>query len=400
MKEKRRDNKGRVLFTGEVQESNGRYRYRYTDINGKRRTIYSWRLTSSDPIPDGKRSCEPLRDLEAKVQNLQFIGVIDTNMTVLQLLEQYLSLKTNVSHNTIVQYKTVYNLISKYPFSRLLIKKIRPSTAKEFFIKLHKDGKKFETILKVRKQLRPAFQMAVDDGLLYNNPFNFKLSSIVKNDSRPREAISKYDEERFLNFCKNDKFYQRYYDVFFILFNTGLRISELCGLTLNDIDFNTNTIYINKQLQRVQNYETEQPEIVVTETKTTNAHREIPMVKEVKEAFQRIVNNRINPKVETIISGYIGFIFIKRNGNPTVASDWRYKMSRAVSKYNKTHREQLPNITPHICRHTFCSNMAKGGMSPKALQYLMGHSNITITLNIYTHIGSEDARRELERIII
>ena len=52
-------------------------------------------------------------------------------------------------------------------------------------------------------------------------------------------------------------------------------------------------------------------------------------------------------------------------------------------------------ITPHVCRHTYCSNMAKSGMNPKTLQYLMGHSDIGVTLNTYTHLGAEDAREEL-----
>ncbi len=58
----------------------------------------------------------------------------------------------------------------------------------------------------------------------------------------------------------------------------------------------------------------------------------------------------------------------------------------------------MPSITPHVCRHTYCSNMAKSGMNPKTLQYLMGHSDIGVTLNTYTHLGLEDAQDELGRI--
>ena len=75
-------------------------------------------------------------------------------------------------------------------------------------------------------------------------------------------------------------------------------------------------------------------------------------------------------------------------------------MKRAVEKYNEGHKLQLPTITPHVCRHTYCSNMAKAGINPKTLQYLMGHSEIGVTLNTYTHIGFEDAKDELERMKI
>ena len=59
---------------------------------------------------------------------------------------------------------------------------------------------------------------------------------------------------------------------------------------------------------------------------------------------------------------------------------------------------QMPNITPHVCRHTYCSNMAKSGINPKTLQYLMGHSDISVTMNVYTHIGFDDAEEELKRM--
>ena len=69
-----------------------------------------------------------------------------------------------------------------------------------------------------------------------------------------------------------------------------------------------------------------------------------------------------------------------------------------VGRYNDIYRVQMPNITPHVCRHTYCSNMAKSGMNPKTLQYLMGHSDISTTMNVYTHIGFDDAEEELKRM--
>lgn len=78
--------------------------------------------------------------------------------------------------------------------------------------------------------------------------------------------------------------------------------------------------------------------------------------------------------------------------------NWEKYFHYAVGKYNRTYRVQLPVITPHVCRHTYCSNMARAGMNPKTLQYLMGHSDIGVTMNTYTHLGAKDAREELERL--
>ncbi len=83
---------------------------------------------------------------------------------------------------------------------------------------------------------------------------------------------------------------------------------------------------------------------------------------------------------------------------PEVAMHWQHRFNHSVKRYNNIYKVQMPNITPHICQHTYCSNMAKSGMSPKTLQYLMGHSEIGVTMNVYTHLGLEDATEELKKI--
>ena len=68
-------------------------------------------------------------------------------------------------------------------------------------------------------------------------------------------------------------------------------------------------------------------------------------------------------------------------------------------RYNEIYKVQMPNITPHVCRHTFCSNMAKSGMNPKTLQYIMDHSDISVTLNTYTHLNYDDAEEEMQKVV-
>ena len=96
--------------------------------------------------------------------------------------------------------------------------------------------------------------------------------------------------------------------------------------------------------------------------------------------------------------GYTGFLFLDDKGLPLVAMHWEHRFNHMVKRYNDIYRVQMPNITPHVCRHTYCSNMAKSGMNPKTLQYLMGHSDISVTMNVYTHIGFDDAEEELKRM--
>lgn len=132
------------------------------------------------------------------------------------------------------------------------IDKIKISDAKEFLIMLQEQkGRSYSSIHNIRGVLRPAFQMAYEDMLIRKNPFEFQLHTVVVNDSVKRDALTRKQERQFLKFISEDEHYSQYYEVFYILFNTGMRISEFCGLTIKDIDFKEKTLNISKQLQYV-----------------------------------------------------------------------------------------------------------------------------------------------------
>ena len=395
MSEKRRDNRGRVLRFGESQRQDGRYAFKYKDNDGSVKFVYSWRLDKNDRTPAGKKRELSLREKEKQIEHDLFDHIVSNggNYTVLELVKKYVSLKTGVRHNTEANYNFVINIIAKADFGKLRIDKVHLSDAKGWLIKLQKEGRGYSTIHSVRGVLRPAFQMAVDDDLIRKNPFNFELASVVVNDSVTREAITRKQEREFLSFIQADEHFSRYYDGIYILFHTGLRISEFCGLTIGDIDFKEMRINVDHQLQRKRDMA-----YVVEPTKTTSGTRMVPMTKEVADCFRRILANRIKPKVEPMIDGYTGFLFLDKNELPMVALHWEKYFKHILDKYNSIYKVQLPKITPHVCRHTFCSNMAKSGMNPKTLQYIMGHSDISVTLNTYSHVGFEDAKEELSRV--
>lgn len=392
---KRRDNKNRVLRNGESQTKDGRYMYKYIDSNGKPNYVYSWCLVQTDVTPQGKKDKPPLRDLIKTINRDLDDGIYSRGgeMTVLELVKKYVSQKTGVRHNTEANYNFVINVIAKEDFGKKRIDRVKLSDAKSWLIKLQADGRGYSSIHTIRGVVRPAFQMAVDDDLLRKNPFEFQLATVVVNDSVTREAITRKQERQFLEFIKNDKHYCTYYDGMFILFKTGLRISEFCGLTIADIDLQERKINVNHQLQRKRNME-----YVIEETKTNAGTRLVPMTDEVYECFKRIIENRRKPKVEPMIDGKAGFLFLNKNDMPMVALHWEKYFQYAHAKHNKIYSEQLPKITPHVCRHTFCSNMAKAGMNPKTLQKIMGHSDIGVTLNTYTHLDFDDIQKEMQAV--
>lgn len=281
MSEKRRDNRNRILREGEYQRTDGRYRYRYIDEDGKEKNVYSWRLDKNDPTPRGKKRELSLREKEKQIQADLFDHIVTRggNYTVVELVEKYTSLKTGVGHNTKAGYKTVINILNREAFGKQRIDKVRLSDAKAWLIKLQQvDGRGYSSIHSIRGVLRPAFQLAVDDDLIRN------------------------------------------------------------------------------------------------------------------------LANRVAPKIEPMVDGYAGFLFLDKNDKPMVALHWEKYLEHIIEKYNKIYRIQMPKVTPHVCRHTFCSNMAKSGMNPKTLQYIMGHSDISVTLNVYTHVQFDDAQAELLRV--
>ncbi len=295
--------------------------------------------------------------------------------------------------NTLTNYNFVKNLLAKEEFSEKSIGQIKTSDAKLFLIKLQSDGKGHSTVKTVRGVLRPAFQMAVDDDVLHKNPFAFELAGVVVNDSVTREAITKEQMNKFLKFIHDDRLYCKYYEVVYILFHTGMRISEFCGLTIGDVDLDNKIVNIDYQLQR-----TSKMEYIIESTKTNAGTRKLPITDDVADMFRAIIEDRPSPKVEKMINGYSGFLFLDEKGMPFVAMHWQHRFNHMVGRYNDIYRVQIPNITPHVCRHTYCSNQAKSGMNPKTLQYLMGHSDISVTMNVYTHVGLDDAEEELRRM--
>ncbi len=395
MGEKRRDNKNRVLRSGEIQMADGRYRYKYSDTFGTVRYVYSWRLDKNDRMPVGKKHELSLREKEKQIAADMFDRIIPEGgkLTVLELVKKYVSLKSGVRPTTEAGYRTVINLLEKDEFGRKRIDKVRLSDAKAWLIRLQKEGRGYSSIKTVRGVVRPAFQMAFDDDLIRKNPFAFELATVVVNDSMTREAITREQERKLLKFIAEDEHFKQYYDGIYILFHTGLRISEFVGLTISDIDFENMKINVDHQLQRVTRVG-----YIIEPTKTASGTRQIPMTQEVAECFQRVIRNRKKPKVEMIIDGYSGFLFLDREEKPMVALHWEKYMKHICQKYNRIYKVQMPDVTPHVCRHTFCSNMAKSGMNPKTLQYIMGHSDIGVTLNTYTHLDFEDASEEVRRL--
>ena len=385
MSGKRKDKKGRILRDGESQRKDLRYDYRYTDPWGKRRSVYADTL---DELR--KKEREIKKTLEEESGANYAVGQI----SMLDLVKRYLTLKIASRYNTKINYSTVLNLLTKDPFAQRPIRSIKVSDAKLWFIRLQQEGKRYCTITNIRGVVKPAFDLAWDEEIIRRNPFSFKITDAVVNDTVPRVALTEEQETQWMNFIRNDKTYSKYYDEFIVLLGTGMRVSEFCGLTKKDVDFDKREIHVDHQL--IKERHKDHRSYFVEKTKTVSGCRVIPMTDEVYESLKRIVDKRKKPKTELIVNGYSGFILLDMNGNPKVALHIENECRWAMYKYNKLHpNEPLPHITPHVYRHTFCTRMAQRGMEVKALQYLMGHSDASVTMNVYTHSNYQYAAEQM-----
>lgn len=379
-KGKRKDKKGRVLRAGERQRSNGAYEYRYQDEKNVTRSIYA-------------KTLDELREKEEQIQKdlSDGIDIEGSNITVSELVDLYMGLKRKLGPNSIRAYQTAVNRIKDDPFGSRKICSVKKLDAKRFYVKLHDSGLKQNTIGVYHAILRPAFEMAVDDDLIRKNPFKFTLADVLPNDAELRNALTKEQQAAFLTFIREHGS-GNYYDDIVILLECGLRVSELYGLTKKDIDFEKRCIHVNRQLCRTA----ERP-YFIKDPKTSCGIRCIPMSETAYQTFRHIFENRKQPKIEWIVDGYSGFLFLDKNGRPKTAMHLQNYLRCMEAKYVKLHGKKPPHVSPHVLRHTFCTNMQQAGIDVKSLQYLMGHSHASVTLDVYTHTDYNAVERAFHK---
>ena len=177
MKEKRRDNKGRILHTGESQRTDGKYLYKYVDAFGNTKYVYAWRLTPTDPTPKGKREKPSLRELEQQIRRDIEDGIDSTGkkMTLCQLYAKQNAQRANVKKSTQKQREQLMRLLKEDKLGARSIDTIKPSDAKEWALRMKDKGFSYNTINNHKRSLKASFYIAIQDDYVRKNPFDFKL---------------------------------------------------------------------------------------------------------------------------------------------------------------------------------------------------------------------------------
>lgn len=406
---RRKDNKGRVLNENEFQKADGRYEYRYRDLNGTFRSIYSWKLTDSDRLPKGKRECRPLRDMEYELTKAEIdeIDVYTAKTTSLNdYFDKYMETKSDLRQTTKNNYIYMYNSHIRKDLGNRKLADFKYSTILKFYkdliyVKKFKPNSMeiFHTIL------HPIFDTAVEDGVIRTNPTKKAMKKIRELDEfkkKPKRASLELAEQKaFMDYISNHKTYKKWVGVFTFFFGTGLRVSEFCGLTWDNCDFQNRTIKVEKNLIYRPYYEHDATKGTikkdVAKLKTMNSYRLIPMFDEVRNALleekARQERNHITPQE---ICGVSNWTFLNRYNTPFLPASINRAIYRIVGDYNKEETEKaksenrtpvlLPKFSAHIMRHTFCTRLCENEPRVKIIQEIMGHSKIETTMEVYNTV--------------
>lgn len=386
--ERRKDNKGRVLQKGESQRKDGRYVYQYQDISGKRKSVYANTLSDLR-----KQEKQINRDLE---DNIDTTGA---EITLNEQFDKYISLKKQMRNSTKQNYIDLWNgNLRENVLGKKKLCDIKKSDILRFYNSLSERGLKYSTIKTFNCMISPCLDLAVDDDIIRKNPCNGCLSEFSR-DADERISLTAQEQEVFLDFIRQSNVYSAHYPLVVFMIGTAARCGEVIGLTWNDVDFKKKEISINHQLiykksETSYGFYAESP-------KTDSGVRIIPMTTEVYKALIEQRQSQLTKGWRTCveINGYSDFVFSTKNKNPIMPSAVNNLLLNIVNKYNSTGREiALPHISAHNLRHTGCTRMAEAGVDPKVLQYIMGHSKISVTMDIYNHISPERNRKEMDKL--
>lgn len=397
--QKRKDNKNRILKDGEYQRPNGTYEYRWRDKRQKRHVIYAKSLTK-------------LREKQKQILKDSLNGLsVNNKITVDDLYKKWKSLKRGLKDNTFKNYQYLYEYFVSNQIGSILITNLKKTDIRSFYNYLAEERHvKVSTIDSIHNVLHQVLQIAIDDEYITNNPSDNALKELKKartNGKKANKALTLNEQLLFEKFLETSSRYKGWYPVFITMLWTGLRVGEVTGLRWEDIDFENDTINVNHTLvyydTRTQNGVT----FAINTPKTKAGERLVPLLPRVKEALllEKERQTELDITCKSKIDGYTNFIFLNRFGNVFHQGTLNKALKRIIRDCNFAILDgriksdtTLPNFSNHTLRHTFTTRMVETGTNMKAMQEILGHSDISTTMNIYAEATQELKEKEMIRL--
>ncbi len=367
-----KDLKGKEIGDGIYQQPNGTYCARFVDKFGRRKSKRSKKL-------------QEVRQWIADATYIDEHSDLDqaTDMIVDAWFDYWISIKKQtVRPNTVRNYSERYERNIKDVIGKKLLTEVKPIHCQTIFSKMAEEGYKTTTIYQTRIALYNMLEFARENDVLITNPCKKSVKSDMGKPSDKKEALTIDVQKKFLEAVVGYSYENQYR---FVL-QTGLRTGELIGLKWSDIDFENRTMKIERSME----YRYKVGEWRVGPPKSKSGYRTIPLT---DEAIRILENQRAkNKKLKLIPIEWNDTVFLCRNGTPVKNSTY----DTGLFKY--CDRVGIPHFSMHVLRHTFATRCIEGGMKPKTLQKILGHSNIGITMNLYVHITEDEKHREIDLV--
>lgn len=337
--------------------------------------------------PDGKRKMKTIygktiKEIEQKEREIRDqidngINVIDV-ITTGEWADKWLkTFKTNIAHNTYTRYEGIIDNQLKPYLGKIPLGKVKLDMVQAMINELGQ-SKSPATIKKIKDVMHQIFEQAIKSQYISFNPVNGVDVPKLKQETRkpiPQEHI-----KSIVEFCKC---YQ-HGDLIMTLLYTGMRRGEILALTAGDIDMENMTIRVTKAVEFIQN----NPR--VKEPKTPKSIRTIPILECLKPYLKKALEGKKDNDI----------VFCDKSGNIYNMMAIRRLFIDFNEKYNAylENDEESVYFTMHQFRHTFCTLLYNAGVDVKMAQDILGHSSVSVTLGIYTHLTHESKQISANKI--
>lgn len=367
-----KDLRGKELGEGIYQQPNGTYCARFVDRFGKRKSKRSKKLQEVRQWLADATYINEHSDIEQA-----------TSMIIDAWFEYWIDVKRKtVRPNTVRNYTERYYKNIQKVLGKKLLTEVKPIHCQKVFTNMADEGYRTSTIYQTRIALFNMLEFAKENDVILNNPCKKSVKSDMGRPSQKKEALTIDIQKKFLEQAKGHSYENQYR---FIL-QTGLRTGELVGLRWEDVDFKNKTV----KIQRSMEYRYSVGEWRVGEPKSKSGYRIIPLTDEAVRIL--LAQKEKNKKIKIISTEWSEYIFLCRKGKPVKNSTYDTALFKICEKAG------INKFSMHVLRHTFATRCIEGGMMPKTLQKILGHSNIGITMNLYVHITEEEKQKEIDRV--
>lgn len=395
-KKEKKEKRSLNLPKGITKCSDGRYQARYT-YEGHRYCLYG---------RDVKELEERLNNAKYEIQHGIYAKEerISLNSWYDIWLNEYKSM--TVKKGTVESYECMYKYYVGPVLGKKLLKDIRGEHIQKLYNDLSRNGYSKSTISLIHVLLGAMFKQALKNELIKKNPVT--LTTLPRGEKKKeRRVLSINEQELLLQEIKGHELEP----LIRLSLATGLRVGEVTGLEWSDIDFEKKEIMVRGTLKctrKGMEYYKDTP-------KTDKSSRSIPLLFNIEIMLKRyrIIQKEYKLSVGSNwkpMNGLENLVFLRDDGKPFSGQHIRQQLVHIVDRINEKYfsntnldhsndmNDKFEYFTPHTLRHTFATRALENGIPPKVVQEILGHSSITMTLDLYTHVLPQTKAQEMKKI--